>query len=34
MSMQVMIIAAASLAGLTIVALTLLRGWQGWLTLK
>ena len=34
MSSQVMIIAAASLTGLTIVALALLRAWQGWLSLK
>lgn len=29
-----MIIAAASLVGLTIVAAALLRAWQGWLALK
>lgn len=34
MSTQIIIIAAASLAGLTIVALSLLRAWHGWLSLK
>lgn len=34
MSTHILIIAAASLAGLTIAALALLRAWQGWLALK
>lgn len=34
MSSQVLIIAAASLTGLTIVALALLRAWRDWLALK
>ena len=34
MSTQIIIIAAASLAGLSIVALALLRAWFGWLSLK
>jgi len=33
MSEQI-VIAAAALAGLAIVSLTTLRGWQGWLALK
>lgn len=34
MSEPVFIIAAAALIGLCVVAYALLRGWQGWLTLK
>lgn len=34
MSTQVIILAAASLIGLTIVAGAMLRGWQGWLAFK
>ena len=34
MGTELTMIAAASLVGLTIVAFTLLRGWQGWLALK
>ena len=33
MSEQI-VIAAAALTGLVVVAVALLRGWQGWLTLK
>lgn len=29
-----LVLASASLVGLTIVAAAMLRGWQGWLTLK
>ena len=29
-----LVLASASLVGLTIIAAAMLRGWQGWLTLK
>ena len=34
MAYEYLLIAAASLVGLTVVAATALKGWQGWLELK